>query len=51
MEQFQDYVDETVYAVTEAPSDEVIRMQGRALALRTLLRIFQECDKARSKNG
>jgi hypothetical protein len=51
MEQFQDYVDETVYAVSEAPSEEVIRMQGRALALRTVLRIFQECNKARPRNG
>jgi hypothetical protein len=50
MDRFEIYADETVYAVTDAPNDEVIRMQGRALALRTLLRIFRECDK-RSKNG
>ena len=50
MRAFEVYVDDNVYAVTEAALDEVTRMQGRALALRGLLRIFQECDR-RPKNG
>lgn len=51
MDAFGTYVNETVYAVTDASNEEVMRMQGRALALRSLFRIFQECDKARPKNA
>jgi hypothetical protein len=50
MTQFETYVNDRVLAVTDAGSDEVVQMQGRALALRTLLRLIKECDKG-ARNG
>lgn len=37
------YTDEVTVAVTEAPPEEILCMQGRAQQARAILRVFAEC--------
>jgi hypothetical protein len=40
---FDAYTTEATVAVTEATSDQVLNMQGRARQCRAVLRLLQEC--------
>jgi hypothetical protein len=44
---FDCYATEVTVAVTQAPSDEILRMQGRAQQCLALLRLMRECDKVK----
>lgn len=44
---FDGYALEVTVAVTEAPQDQVLNMQGRARQCRAILRILQECHLQR----
>jgi hypothetical protein len=41
------YVADLALDVTDAGNDDVLRMQGRALTARVMLRVLEECDKHR----
>lgn len=45
---FDAYATEVTVAVTEAPSDEILRCQGRAQQMLALLRLFKECHIVRT---
>lgn len=42
---FDIYATEVAIQLTQAPSDEILRMQGRAQQCIGLLRLMQECDR------
>ena len=44
---FDIYSTEVTVAVTEAPQDMILNMQGRAQQCRALLRMFKECGHKR----
>lgn len=43
---FDIYATEVTVAVTQAPSEDILRMQGRAQQCLALLRTMRECAKA-----
>jgi len=43
VETFAAYTNEITVAVTEAPQDQVLNMQGRARQCLAFLRLFREC--------
>jgi hypothetical protein len=43
---FGAYTDDVTVAVTDAPSDEILVMQGRAQQCRSLFRAFETCEQA-----
>ena len=45
VEAFDAYASEITVAVTEAPQDQVLNMQGRARQCLAFLRLFRECHK------
>lgn len=45
---FDAYALEVTVAVTEAPQDEILNMQGRAKQCRAILRMLQECHLQKS---
>lgn len=45
---FDVYATEVTVAVTQAPSEEILRMQGRAQQCLAILRIMRECDKVKT---
>jgi hypothetical protein len=44
LKQFASYTTDCCVAVTEAPTEEVLRIQGHAQMARALLRLLRECD-------
>jgi hypothetical protein len=40
-----DYTMDALKALSEAPTDQVLIQQGRCQQLRSLMRLFVECDK------
>jgi predicted Zn-dependent protease with MMP-like domain len=42
---FATYVDEVTVAVTDAPSDQILRVQGHAQMARKMLILFKEAQK------
>lgn len=43
--ELEKYVTEITVAVTEAPQEDILKMQGRAQMARSFLRVFKECDQ------
>lgn len=43
LSEFREYTDSVTVAVTEAPPDAVLNMQGRAQQQMAVLRLFAEC--------
>ena len=39
----RDYTQQVLASVADAPTDEVLRMQGRAKQAQVFLRVFEEC--------
>jgi len=48
LDTFDVYATEVTVAVTEAPSDKILNMQGRAQQVLALLRLYREIDIVRS---
>ena len=44
---FDAYATEVTVAVTQAPSEDILRCQGRAQQMLALLRMFKECHLTR----
>jgi hypothetical protein len=43
--ELEKYVNSVTVAVTDAPQENILNMQGRAQMARSFLRVFHECDK------
>ena len=48
LQAFDGYATEVTVAVTEAPSEDILRFQGRAQQMLALLRLFKECHIVRN---
>ena len=42
--EFEVIANNTSLEMTDAPADQILKMQGRAQQCRALLRVFKECD-------
>jgi hypothetical protein len=45
LNQLNDYTMDALKALSEATSDQILVQQGRCQQLRSLMRLFVECDK------
>jgi predicted Zn-dependent protease with MMP-like domain len=50
LKQFDALVQEITVAVTDAPPTEIMGKQGAAKQMRSLQRMFHECDRERAVN-
>jgi len=48
VETFAAYTNEITVAVTDAPQDQILNMQGRAKQCLAFLRLFRECHALKS---